>query len=236
VRVRGKMQRISRLCGLISAAFLCASTSAAITTFTDGTFSNTNWSTTSLLTPTSAAGSVTSAGQIATGGDPGSYWQVDIQVNGGSNNHVYAFSLDNAAQWTPSTQGAITLFTYGEARSTTGAGQEFGPAILQDGTYYYSFAGSGATSGWQAFPTTTFTSTNFVSPTTSIHPNFTATGDPITFGFVSINNTTDTAFNTSADYDNWSVALTTTAVPEPTSMMLVLGGGALLLGRHRRPV
>jgi hypothetical protein len=218
---------ISVLVKALGSSLACAGT----VSFSDGTFSPADWS---LTTQTAQNGGAASAGQLTSGGNPGDCRQIAINVYPGNATAVFGFSLKNQAQYTPSTQGAITLFSYGEDRNTSGAGQEFGPALLQDGTYYYAYAGSGATTGWQSFPVTVFSSASFgTSVSDPVHPNFTATGDPITFGFVSINNTNQLAFSTTGDYDNWSVTLTTASVPEPASAMAFLLIGSLLCWRRR---
>ncbi len=135
--------------------------------------------------------------------------------------------------------GAIISLTYSEDRNTTG--QEFGPAIEQNGNLYYAYAGSGGTSGWQS-TTMTFTpgaaTNNLLTAfgtdmSSSAHPDFSATGAPMTFGFAAIDNSTASSFTAVSGYDNWSIGVTTNnVVPEPGNIgPLVLTGWALI----RRP-
>jgi hypothetical protein len=220
--------------GLLTPAMLGLGARARATTisFSDATFADPNWG---LTTRYAQNGGSASAQQITSGGNPGAYRLVNINVAAGNSTAVFAFSLDNNAVYTPRTQGAITLFTYGEDRNTAGAGQEFGPAALQDGTYYYAYAGSGPTTGWQS-TSASFASTDFQTPASSTaQPNFSLTGDPITFGFVSINNTNNSAFNSTAGYDNWSVTLTTPGLlPEPTQLTTLAIATIALCRRIRR--
>jgi hypothetical protein len=208
--------------------------SAGTLTFADGVFSPSNWS---LAEYQVQNGGTASASQILTGGNPNEYRQVNIGVNAGSNTAVAAFSLDNQAQYTPSVQGAITSLTYAEDHNALAtAGQEYGPAVIQDGILFYGYGGAGVTSNaWQPAAYTSFNSSNITSFLDSTpNPNFTSTGDPIEFGFVSIDNTFATSYSTTDDYDNWSITLTTSAVPEPASVTMVMLTGILLASRRVR--
>jgi hypothetical protein len=149
----------------------------------------------------------------------------------------------NSATVTPATSGAIISLTYTQARDTTG--QEFGPAIEQGGKLYYAFAGAGGTSGWQS-TTMTFTpgaATNDLltsfhtdSDTDSAHPDFSAIGAPMTFGFAAIDNSNATSFTAVSGYDDWSISVTTNSnsVPEPGSLGVLGLTSLTLLRRPRR--
>jgi hypothetical protein len=210
--------------------------SASTITFSDSVFAPSNWT---LTEQQIQNGGTASASQLLTGGKPNECRQVSIGVNAGSNTAVYAFSLDSQAYYTPSVQGAITALTYAEDHnSVMTGGQEYGPALLQDGILYYGYGGAGTTGGtgpmWQAATNTAFTSSNIGTYLgANNNPNFTSTGDPIEFGFVSIDNTLATNYNTTEYYDNWSISLTTTgSVPEPASAAAVMLVGALLSRRR----
>ncbi len=66
--------------------------------------------------------------------------------------------------------------------------------------------------------------------TTGPHPDFSATGAPITFGYLTTNGTPSTSYTVTGGVDNWSVDV---HVPEPASLS-VLALGALPLLRRRR--
>jgi hypothetical protein len=209
---------------------------ASIITFSDNTFNPSDWS---LTTQTKGAGGDASAVQKSSGGNPAAYRQVTVDVIGRSDSQVYAFNLKNGATVAPASTGAIISLTYSEDRNTTG--QEFGPAILQGSNLYYAYAGSGGTSGWQS-TTMTFTPgattnnllTSFGTDiSSSAHPDFSAIGAPITFGFVAIDNSNASSFTAISGYDNWAIGVTTnSSVPEPAGIgILVLTSLALM----RRP-
>jgi hypothetical protein len=213
---------------------------ASIITFSDNTFNPSDWS---LTTQTKGAGGNVTAVQQSSGGNPGAYRQVTVNVNGSSDSEVYAFNLKNGAMVTPASTGAIISLSYSEDRNTTG--QEYGPAIEQGSNLYYAYAGSGGTSGWQS-NTMTFTpgaaTNNLLTAfgtdmSSSVHPDFSATGAPMTFGFAAIDNSTASSFTAVSGYDNWSIGVTTNSpVPEPAGIgMLVLTSFALMLRPRRVP-
>jgi hypothetical protein len=217
--------------------------SAATVTFQDGTFAPNVWSFSSqqivnrtLSSPVSLPGSA-SGGQ-GTNGNPGNDQVVNLGVGNGSDYEVYGFSTSSAAVYNPSKQGAIVSLAYQEdCYCTSAAGQEFGPALEQDGIYYYDAVTHGPFGGWETINSSSQTSANFGTNSSSTEkPNFTDSGDPITFGFASINNTNAFSFSTTADYDNWSVTLTTGAVPEPASVSMAAVAATALLLRRRRYV
>lgn len=232
--------RLRLCCGTAGAGLLvlllALPAGASIISFSDGTFTPSNWS---LTTQTKGPGGDASTVQESSGGNPGNYRQVTVDVIGGSDSEVFAFNLKSGATVSPASTGAIISLTYSEDRNTTG--QEFGPAIEQGSNLYYAYAGSGGTSGWKS-TTMTFTSgaqtnnllTSFGTDTnSSAHPDFSATGAPMTFGFAAIDNSTASSFTAVSGYDNWSISVTTNdSVPEPAGIgMLVLTSLALM----RRP-
>jgi hypothetical protein len=234
-----RRHRLKLCCGAAGAGLillLALPAGASVIAFSDDTFTPSNWS---LTTQTIGPGGDARAVQQLSGGDPGAYRQVTVDVVGSSDSAVYAFNLKNGATVTPASSGAIISLLYTEARNTTG--QEFGPAIQQGSNLYYAYAGSGGTSGWQS-TTMTFTPgaatndllTSFRTDDSSAHPDFSATGAPMTFGFAAIDNSTASSFTAVSGYDNWSISVATIgSVPEPGSIG-VLGLTSLALMRRPR--
>jgi hypothetical protein len=212
---------------------------ASIITFSDNTFTPSDWS---LTTQTKGAGGNASAVQQSSGGNPGAYRQVTLNVIGSSDSEVYAFNLKNSATVTPATTGAIISLTYSEDRKTTG--QEFGPAIEQGSNLYYAYGGSGGTVGWQSTAmtfTAGATTNNLLTAfdtdvSSSVHPDFSANGAPMTFGFAAIDNSTASSFTAVSGYDNWAIGVTTNndSVPEPQNIGTLVFACWALLRRPRR--
>ncbi len=234
--------RLKLCCGTAGAGLLilllARPASASIITFSDNTFNPSDWS---LTTQTKGAGGDASAVQKASGGNLGAYRQVTVDVIGSSDSEVYAFNLKNTATVAPASLGAIISLTYSEDRDTTG--QEFGPAIQQGSNLYYAYAGSGGTSGWQS-TMMTFTpgaaTNNLLTAfgtdmSSSVHPDFSATALPMTFGFAAIDNSTASSFTAVSGYDNWAISVTTNnAVPEPAGIGMLILTGLTLMRRPRR--
>jgi hypothetical protein len=227
------------LCFGLLILLLARPAGASVMAFSDDTFTPSNWS---LTTQTKGPGGDARVVQQSSGGDPGAYRQVTVDVVGSSDSEVYAFNLMSSATVTPASSGAIISLTYSEARDTTG--QEFGPAIEQNGNLYYAYAGSGGTSGWQS-TTMTFAPgaanndllTSFhTDADDSAHPDFSATGAPMTFGFAAIDNSNATSFTAVSGYDDWAISVTTNSnsVPEPGSLGVLGLTSLTLLRRPRR--
>jgi hypothetical protein len=236
--------RLRLCCGAAGAGLvillLARPAGASIITFSDNTFNPSDWS---LTTQTKGAGGDASGVQESSGGNPGAYRQVTVDVLGSSDSEVYAFNLKNSATVTPASTGAIISLTYSEDRKTTG--QEFGPAIEQNGNLYYAYSGSGGTSGWKS-TTMTFTpgaaTNNLLTAfgtdmSSSVHPDFSATGAPMTFGFAAIDNSTASSFTAISGYDNWSIGVTTNnSAPEPAGIGILVLTSLALMRRPRRTV
>ncbi len=234
--------RLRLCCGAAGAGLLilllARPASASIITFSDNTFNPSDWS---LTTQTKGAGGDASAVQKVSGGNPSAYRQVTVDVIGSSDSQVYAFNLKNGATVEPASTGSIISLTYSEDRNTTG--QEFGPAILQGSNLYYAYAGSGGTSGWQS-TSMTFTpgaaTNNLLTAfgtdiSSSVHPDFSANGASMTFGFAAIDNSTASSFTAVSGYDNWAIGVTTTnSVPEPGSTGILVLTSLALQRRPRR--
>ncbi len=237
---RSTVQRFKFLSAVVFGAAISTAAGGATITFNDTTFAPSDWSLnvqTVANTQFGIAGSATAA-QNTSSGNPADSRQVDISVNSGSFNQVYAFSLSSLAEYTPSTDGAINSVSYSEdVNAFAPAGQQLGPALLQGGILYYDPIRYGPTAGWTTATAASLTASSFQANLPSTIPNFTSTGDPIEFGFVSINNTGNNgfAFNSTALYDNWSIQLATTAAaPEPTGAAGLLAMVSLLQRRRLR--
>jgi hypothetical protein len=216
----------------------------------DGTFLDTDWSLTQF---TAGNGGSSTAAQVLTGGNPGSYRNVTDALNAaplGSQTIVLSTSIYTPFTHTPSVAGAIVALNYAEDAACTagcfGDGQSTGPALRQGGNLYIlssSTVITGAGTGWSPHTVSGLTAADFglvnVTPTTLFddtqHPNFTATGAPIQFGFFRANGTgvNGGSYTLAAGIDNWQITLATatprSAVPALGMAELAVLAGLLVL-------
>jgi len=184
---------------------------AVTATFSDGTFLNSDWTTTVEIKD---GGGTATAAQVASGGNPGSFRQVNISLNssvGSQNNGVWSSHRLNGATFTPSVSGPIVSISYSESSVKIGAYvQACGMAIRQGGVIYYgpSFLD---TNSWANTTQPSLTAASFDAlPAGVQNPNFGASGGAIEFGFYRSNSTGVGYFgySTQGGIDNWSVAVT----------------------------
>ncbi len=194
------------------------------TVFSDDNFV-TLWTSINLQFPAPGPGGATFGNQQATGGNPGEYLLVrnSVDFNSGlsPSTGVYGIWLRSSASYDPSTQGAINTVDFYEdyiVISGGAGGQRSGPALMQDGQYFTAAESSLAQSSWTALTSNGLTHTDFLRfPLQNVHPDFSETGGPITFGFVRITLTTGPQASAEAGIDNWSVTVHTDAAPTPTT-------------------
>jgi hypothetical protein len=221
-------------------------------TFTDSTFDQGNYNQTPTFT--SDGGITVNSGQCATCGNPGQALQIQMSFPTGSQTFDAAIGFVNKTfGYDPHTQGAITSISASVDKNIIldftggGFGNTFHPMIEQDGKFFIaSIPGPPVVTTTTGFNTLAqpglvaadFVSIDFTTDTTgSGTPDF--NGDPMLFGLAQITEVIGGPATFEADYDNLSLDLTTapvtTAVPEPSSFVLLgLGLAALGLTRRRR--
>jgi hypothetical protein len=245
-RKRRTMKTPLKIAAVILAVSVCAQNAPADVTYSDGTFNNADWQV-SMLFQSYNGGSVTGT-QVASGGNPGPYRSIDTSVNPiGSNpySNVLGFNQWLPDTYNPAALGAISGIDFSIDFlniNTFGNGQGFELALSQNGSLYGLLPhNTGTSGGWQHFALSAVTANDFyqirsVPPIYMFdgahHPDFSATGAPISFGFYAATATTDVPFTLTAGYDNWSV--TAHSRPEPSTFVLAgLGGLAFLAWRRR---
>jgi 6-phosphogluconolactonase (cycloisomerase 2 family) len=194
---------------------------AAPAVFFDGTFNNSGWQVTNFTNSTGT----TSGAQALSGGNPGAYRQTTNNVGPAPSanclGNVVGFHAKTGAVYNPAQQGSITSIDYAEDAiliSGGGDGQGAGPALIQGGQVYLGpehvtpsfswthFTNPGLLAGdFSAVDTTAFCS-SFVN--SSKHPDFSASGSPIQFGFWRANSTgtgATSGYTTVGGVDNWTV-------------------------------
>ena len=232
-----------------AAAFLILAalipTGALAQTVSDGTFLDTDWTGTQFV---AGNGGTSTGAQVLAGGNPGSYRNVIDALNAapvGSQTIVLSTHIYTPFTYTPSVTGAIGSLNYAEDAACTagcfGAGQSTGPALLQGGNLYIlgsSTVITGPGAAWSPHTLNALTALDFglvsVTPTTIVdntqHPNFSAGGAPIQFGFFRANGTgvNGGAYTLAAGIDNWQITLAA-ALP-PNASVAVPAVGPIELG------
>jgi hypothetical protein len=204
--------------------------------FSDGTFNNEDWSL-FIPPPGNIGGDGTVAvSKVESGGNPDAYRRIINSVNG----QLIGYHMYNDAIYNPSTQGAILSIDYYEDSilfDGFGQGQVSGLVLSQGGTNYIS-AGSGNIlfvnqSTWTHHSILSLAANEFIpldNPT--LNPDFSSSGDPITFGFYRA--TSGGPYSIDAGIDNWSVEISNAPIPEPTTILLVGSGLVGLVGFRRK--
>ena len=248
----------------MAAASALAGSAARAATIGDGKFDNGDWS----ISTYANGGSSVTAAQVSAGGNPGFYRLVTDSVGGTGQGVSYSIvaggNIYTAALYDPTAQGAlgpINMSIDSHCRSADGCignGEALGFAILQGGNLYLNelfdtgndFAGHNyIDAGWVTQAATGLTASDFylvhVTDTTlvdpTLHPDFSAAGGVMEFGFTTINSAANSGYGLSVGYDNFQTNVEAFGaqggVPEPAAwalMLLGFGGlGAALRARGR---
>jgi len=230
---------LRNLCLLIVLTGTASASSANVTLF-DGTFDDANWTTDTLLdtTPPNDASAV--SGQTSADGDPSPSRQTDHNWQASSSGVSVRFRhLGQHLTYDPGTQGSIDVLDVSFDMRLPSAiphvnTMGYGPLMVQDGVTYVAGVSSPIDSptGWLHldFSAATSDPNNWDPFGATGQPDFSATGSPITFGYVTTNGGSGTTRRLSATgrLDNYQVIIT----PEPASFAL-LGLGAAALIRRR---
>ena len=204
---------------VVTTALLAASagSTAHATEIADGDFTS-GWQFVSIQTGTGGSFDATITG----GGNPGNQLITHTHINGNCG-AIFGFGFRTDVFWDPATQGPITRLSYSEdARLVDGfgGGQANGPAIRQGGTYYrLPGNATGTNFNWYTLSLSSLQASQFVrvvpggscgnETDPSQHPDFSANGGPIEFGFVRANSQIDGqgAYDITAALDNFRVSV-----------------------------
>lgn len=219
---------------------------AATITISDAAFADANWS---LTQSTFGGGGTVTAGQITQSANL--LRSIQHAFPAGPFTQLLGVHIFNAATFDPAVSGPILSIGYSEnaicLSGCFGDGQATGLALVQNGMFYLtdSFLLTGASTAFHPLSDpglsaadlalVSLSATTFFDDTQ--HPDFSASGAPIQFGFLRANTFTGGgAVNLTAGIDNWQVVITTpdgTAIPAPPTLLL-LGVAFLALSLSRR--
>jgi len=201
---------------------------AASTTFSDGIFSDADWSA-AVVSEVGPPVSFT-AQQVATGGNPAEYRQVQHSYGGPGS--IVSGHLQDAAIYDPASQGAISSLDFSFDIMLLNGGDSltvaYGALLYQNGSYY---GGGGllttitpTTNVWVSHTFSGLDSAAFsrLSGPAGATPDFSASGGAIQLGYFASNGTSGGPTATLSGLDNWSMSVT--PVPEPASALLLLIG------------
>lgn len=229
---------------LFFALFGFVASATANVTYTDGDWNPANWESIQQYGNGSISTSV-----VSTGGNPGAYMRVDYTNYSWE---IQAFHFFRPAVYDPA-NGAIERITW--SIDTQAIQNFFGNNVAvilaaeQNGIRYLvpGAGGLNNSSSWVTFadpnpvyfpdPTLWYVASNFMDfprstdyPPNPGHPDFSASGSPIRFGFCTQTNNTDLWGSRATGFDNWSVTIHTETVPEPSSLLTLFSGTASLWG------
>ena len=215
---------------------------AAAVTVSDSTFADANWNLTQFLGGT--GGSV-AAGQVLSGGNPGSFRNLTDTLTGGGVGIVLGTNIYTPFTYSPAVLGAIASLNYTEDAACTGGcfgqGQSTGPALLQNGKLYILGSSSvitGPSATWTTHALSGLTALDFglvnVTAATIVdnaqHPDFSASGAPIQVGYFRANGTGGGGggYALTAGIDNWQITIAE-AAPITVARVPALGNVEIAL-------
>ena len=188
--------------------------------FSDGTFNDSDWT----IPQEELPAAILFVGQVASGGNPGSYRATHIAVG---QDVPGVANLNKNFVYTPSLQGAITGITVNWDLETTNAeGAVYIPLIEQNGNLYLD-----GNASIDASPNSWSNSTRVLALAdfsglndSSLKPDFSSSGTAITFGYQVFAGGAG-FFETDTGIDNDPITVTTadlstSSAPEPSGLVL----------------
>jgi hypothetical protein len=212
---------------------VAARPACALPIVSDGTMADADWSASIIFED--AVGTPTfSAGQVAAGGNPGSYRSVTHNWTGTGN--IVVGHVRSGASYDPSAQGAISsidisfddrFFDFPGGGASTFAVAVL-PMIVQGGTYYQGTYSISTANAWVSRAFIGMTASSFVKSAGAgpLNPDFSSSGSAITFGYLTGNGSgVLNAFSTTTSgVDNYAAVVNQQSAPEPAAALLVTLG------------
>ena len=212
--------------------------------FLDSAFNNTDWQ---LETVTSGKGGTVAVQQREAMGKVGSFREITNtvdQASKGVNSNVLGLHWRVGATYAPQTQGAIAAIDYSEEAiliNGFGEGQAAGLALRQNQQIYLPVSRLITPEpSWTRKELNALQAQDFVAMGgTDQHPDFSAAGAPIQFGFFRANTTTNAQYSITSGIDSWSVSIRSVAEANEAAGLLGwaivgVGVGLALLATGKR--
>lgn len=216
--------------------------------FFDSTFNDTDWQS---ETVTSGKGGTVAVQQKDAMGDVGSFRAITNTVHSASqgvNSNIMGLHWRIGATYDPQAQGAISAIDYAEDAILIqgfGEGQAAGLTLRQNQQVYLPVSRLITPEpSWTHKKLADLQAQDFVAiGTTDQHPDFSASGAPIQFGFFRANTTTNSEYAITSGIDNWSVSIhpavsgsEATGFPWLVIAGVGLGLALLIAWQQRQPV
>lgn len=184
----------------------------------DGNFSSGNWTAELAIRGPDGSGSGT-AMRVAAGGNPGAYREVHVERapdTAGNDNSTRLFSFASQAVYNSCFIGPINTVdtSLDGIQFSGGSGGNIAPALQQDGVNYVA---GGLTLMEQSWTQKTFLGLTqdsfFPVGSPGVHPDFSLSGGPITFGFVyTVSTPSEQPVMRTVGFDNWQLSVESAAL------------------------
>lgn len=223
--------------------FTCAGTLV----IEDSGFANGDWSVRGEGTVDHAGPQSLSGTQVPIGGTPGSYRELRHEGNQfgfAPPNPLVGWHFYEAESYSPSAGAIVSLTLTEDVLLSQGPSQSGRVALRQDGILFRSKASYAVSvaNAWESIELMSLTATDFEAffngsfiPTAN--PDFSEGGGKIIFGVyrgTAVPRNARGVYDYRTGVDNWKIALTTEAVPEPLTISLLAIGSALLASCRKR--
>ena len=196
--------------GAASTALLAVAIQAQTVVFSDGDFSPTDWTATSISNTFSGGASFTAGRQLA-GGAPGAFWRTTHTYNG-----LGAIIVSHSragAVYDPSTQGPIRSLDYSwDLNHINSLGNNevaYRLMVVQNGVFYNTSNDIPLSPNWTPFDRRGIRAEDLllVVGEGPLHPDFSHHGAPIQFGFITANSSPRLGSQAFRNHgiDNWRV-------------------------------
>jgi hypothetical protein len=186
----------------------------AVVTFTDASFADADWTATKIGDDTPGQAASFTARQEATGGNPGSFRRITHTLRLGS---IDVWHSRRGFVYNPAVQGAIENVGYSyDLSAPEFTAMAFRLLLHQGNGYYAGPLDATSDASWRGFGRQEMTAAQFdlFLGTGPAHPDFSTSGTPIEFGFLSANtNTVNANATILGGIDNYSVTITPLDTP-----------------------